>query len=219
MKVLITGATGMVGSLVLQNCLENNQVDKVVCLTRRSTNIKHAKLDEIIVDDFLALDEQAPYFEDLDAVYYCLGVYTGAVGRDEFRTVTVDYTEVLASIIAVKSPQARFCLLSGGGADRTEKSRMAFAKDKGAIENRLSKMRLGEFYAFRPGYIYPVTSREEPNFSYRLSRWFYPIIRLFGKKFSIRSTDLAQAIVRTGLVGHKLEILENRDIVSIINPH
>lgn len=216
MNVVMTGASGMIGSLVLAHCLEDARVSKVTSLLRNTTGLKHDKLTEIIVDDFLVLDDMAGRFKDLDAVYYCQGVYTGAVDRETFRQVTVDYPDALANAVLANSPQARFCLLSGAGADRTEKSRMAFARDKGIIENRLSAKGLGSFHSFRPGYIYPVTPRQEPGFGYRLSRWLYPVIRLFGDNASIRSTDLAQAMFQVGMTGHELEVLENRDIARLV---
>ncbi|MEW8051216.1 MAG: NAD-dependent epimerase/dehydratase family protein [Candidatus Thiodiazotropha sp.] len=214
-KVLITGATGMIGSLVLQHCLQDNGVEKVVSLLRRPSGVVHEKLEEIIMIDFLGLDANAPCFEGIDIVYYCLGVYTGAVDREMFRRITVDYPEALAKILIAKNPAIRFCLLSGAGADRNEKSRMMFARDKGAIENRMSRMGLKSFHAFRPGYIYPVTPRHEPNFSYRLWRWLYPLIKLMGANASVKSTELARAMFKVGLYGSDQEILENRDILKV----
>lgn len=213
-SVITTGATGMVGSLVLDLCLQSQEVSNVTSLVRRASGITHSKLKEVVVEDFLMLDEEASYFESVDVVIYCLGVYTGAVDKDLFRKITVDYPDTLARIVSTKNPHATFCLLSGAGADRTEKSRMMFARDKGAIENRLSKMELGAFHAFRPGYIYPVTPRKEPSFTYRISRFLYPLIRLLGSKASIKSTDLASAMFDVGLRGTDLEILENRDILE-----
>lgn len=215
MKALITGATGMVGSLVLQHCIESPELTKVVSLSRRRSDNCHDKVEEIIVKDFLNFDEEASYFRDVDVIFYCLGVYTGAVNKAKFHQITIDYPETLARIIFRKSPQARFCLLSGAGADRTEKSSMAFAKAKGAIENRLAAMELGAFHSFRPGCIYPVIPRQEPSFTYRLTRWLYPIIRLLGDNASIRSTELAEAMFKVGLSGHSLEVMENQDIVQL----
>ncbi len=215
--VLITGATGMIGGLVLDLCLQHDEINRMTSLVRRKSGLKHEKLDEVIVNNFLDLDPDAPCFDSVDIVYYCLGVYTGAVDRQQFRTITVDYPQTLANLLVEKNHDLIFCLLSGAGADRTEKSRMMFAKDKGTIENRLSTMGFKAFYAFRPGYIYPVTPRKEPNLSYTLSRFLYPVIRLFGTNASIKSTELAAVIFHVGLSGYKGEILENRDIKKFFN--
>ena len=214
-NVLITGATGMIGGLVLEHCLQSREVAQVTSLVRRATGTRHEKLNEVIIDDFLSLDENAPYLESVDVVYYCLGVYTGAVDRELFRMITVDYPDALAKALYRKSLDLTFCLLSGAGADRNEKSRMMFAMDKGIIENKLSKMGFKSFHAFRPGYIYPVTPRKEPNPGYRIWRALYPAIKLFGDNTSIKSTELASAMFRVGINGCDMEILENRDIKAM----
>ncbi len=213
-NVLITGASGMVGGLVLDLCLKHREVKSITSLVRHPSGINHDKLNEVIVDDFLKLDEDAPYFRTIDVVYYCIGVYTGAVDRDTFRMITVDYPEYLAKVLVKRHSEIVFCFLSGAGADRSEKSRFMFAKDKGVIENRLSVMAFKSFHAFRPGYIYPVTPRQEPNFTYRISRWLYPIIKLLGSNASIKSTELAEVMFQAGIKGYNLEIFENRDIKS-----
>lgn len=215
-KALITGATGMIGELVLEHCLGSQDLSEVVSLVRRPSGKLHAKLREVVLEDFLTLEEGADYLEAIEVVYYCLGVYTGAVNRELFREITVEYPDALADVLRKRSADLSFCLLSGAGADRSEKSRMMFAKDKGIIENRLSKKGFKAFHAFRPGYIYPVTPRPEPNFSYRLMRVLYPLIKLMGKNASIRSTDLAKAMFTVGLHGCDQEILENSDILNLL---
>ena len=101
-KVIITGATGMVGSIVLDLCLKSHDIFSVMSIVRRTSGIEHDKLNEVIITDFLNLDENASYFKSVDIVYYCLGVYTGAVDRDQFRKITVDYPEVLANVLYKK---------------------------------------------------------------------------------------------------------------------
>lgn len=214
-KVIIAGASGMIGGILLDLCLKDDHVSEVISLVRKSSGVLHPKLKELVVADFINYDAFNSDFKDVGIVFYCVGVYTGAVPRDVFRKITVDYPVALGKAIYASSPGARFCLLSGQGADRSEKSRIMFAKDKGAAENQLSGMGFKSFHAFRPGYIYPVTKRKEPNFTYRLMRVLYPGVRLMGKKFSVKSTALAKAMFLTGLNGSDLEIFENRDIVRL----
>jgi len=214
-KILITGATGMIGGLILESALKDNLITEVVSIVRKKSGVSHQKLKEVIISNFLDYSNIGDSLIDIDAVYYCLGVYTGKAPRDEFRKITVDFPAALATKLIKYSPQVNFCLLSGQGADRSEKSALMFAKDKGAIENLLSRLGFGAFYTFRPAYIYPVTPRNEPNFTYRLFRMFYPIVRLLGNNFSIRSTELAKAMYKVGLEGAHKEVLENRDIVRM----
>ncbi len=215
MRVLITGATGMIGSSVLQTHLRIAECTEIIVLTRRSTAMNDPKLTEVIIHDFLNLELDTNLLQNIDVVQYCLGSYTGTVPADLFRQINVDYPRVLAKALMNHNESIRFCLLSGQGADRTEKSRLQFAKDKGAIENILSSMDGVSLHSFRPGYIYPVEPRREPNFTYKLSRWLYPVLKLMGPKYSIPSTDLANAMVQVGMHGHSLEVLENQDIVCL----
>ena len=211
-KVVITGSTGMVGSKVLELCLQKNDIAEVVALVRKPTQIAHEKYKEFIVPDFLNYDSFVHLFHEVDIVYYCLGAYTGTVPPKEFRLINYDYPLHLAKAIHNQSPKAVFCLLSGQGADRTEKSKMQFAREKGAIENALASLGFQSFYSLRPGYIYPTTKRKEPNFFYTLSRMVYPIIKLLGNNLSITDQQLAEVIYTVGIHGHPQAILENKDM-------
>jgi hypothetical protein len=141
-----------------------------------------------------------------------LGAYTGSVSSNLFRNINFDYPYNLAKKIHSKSPDATFCLLSGQGADRTEKSKMQFARDKGAIENAIAALNFKDFYTFRPAYIYPTTKRNEPNFFYKLFRILYPILKLLGNNLSITDNQLAQTMFNVGMKGYSNEILENKDM-------
>lgn len=214
--VLIAGASGMVGKLILQECLSSNQVKKVFSLVRKSSGINHPKLQEIVVDNFSNFEGQQDAFKHIDAAFFCIGVYTGQVPKEQFKIITVDYAIAFAEALKKNSPKARLCLLSGAGADRTEKSRTAFAKFKGMAENKIALLGLN-FHSFRPAYIYPVEPRKEPNLMYSISRSLYPMIKLFGTNMSIKSTELAQAMFKVGIAGANQEVFENKDILGIIN--
>lgn len=211
-KIIIVGSTGMIGGIVLQLCMSNNDIIEVISLVRKATKIIHPKYKEVVVDDFLKYDQYVHLFNQVDIVYYCLGAYTGSVPADEFRIINFDYPYNLAKCIYTNSPTATFCLLSGQGADRTEKSKLQFARDKGAIENAIDALGFKAFYTFRPGYIYPTKKRKEPNFMYTVSRFFYPIIKLLGRTLSITDQQLGKAIYKVGMHGHTHSILENKDM-------
>ncbi|MFC2136726.1 NAD(P)H-binding protein [Bacteroidota bacterium] len=214
-NAIITGATGMVGRLVLQECLTSPEISKVTSLVRRSAGIDHEKLKEIIVNDFTDYSENEEHFKNQDIAYFCIGVYTGTVLRDEFRRITVDYTKAFADILKKHNPDATFCFLSGSGADQTEKSRMMFAKDKGIAENYIISLEFQKTHIFRPGYIYPVTPRKEPNFSYRLTRKLYPVLKAIYPNGVITSVQLAKAIFNTGLKGGDQIIYKNKTIKDL----
>ncbi len=215
-NVIIAGASGMVGQLILQQCLESEQVSKVTSLVRKPSGKSHRKLHEIVVRDFKNYDEAISDFAKIDAAFFCIGVYTGQVKDEVFKEITVDYAVNFGKCLEQNSPGSRYCMLSGMGADRTEKSKTAFAKYKGMAENQISKLNL-IFHTFRPAYIYPVSPRKEPNFMYSLSRLMYPLFKLFGKGYSIKSTELAEAMFKVAINGADNEIYENKDILSVLN--
>jgi uncharacterized protein YbjT (DUF2867 family) len=212
MNVIIAGSTGMVGNLVLTNCLNSDEISEVRSLVRQPTGLTHRKLTEIVIQDFEDYSGHPNLFKEINTAFFCLGVYTGQVSDEMFKKITVDYAVKFAAALERDSPGARICLLSGAGADRTEKSGTAFARYKGMAENQISILNL-ELYSFRPAYIYPVEPRNEPNLGYRILRVFYPLLKIFGKKFSIKSAELAKAMFYVGLNGAGKQTLENQDIL------
>ena len=106
MKVLITGATGMIGSLILNHCFESEKITKIISIARRKTNLTHPKLTEVIPKSFLDYRSNEQHFQNVDAAFYCLGAYTGAVADDQFKTITFDYTQKFAEALKEGSPNA-----------------------------------------------------------------------------------------------------------------
>ena len=218
-RVVIIGASGMVGGYALQCLLEDPAVRGVTSIGRRHLGVSHPKLNEILQADFADCSALAVALEGQDAAIFCLGTYTGAVPDAELRRVTVDYTTEFARVLRVSSPNATFAFLSGSGADPTGRSRMAFARYKGEAEKTLSAAGFPHVYIFRPAYIYPVQPRREPNFSYRLLRAIYPAFRMLFPNQVIRADDLARRMVDAAVRGMgegRTLVLENRDIRHLV---
>lgn len=89
----------MIGSLVLQNCLTRGDVNKVTSIVRKSTTTIHPKLTEVVCDDFENYETISVYLKNQDIAFFCIGVYTGAVPKDVFHKITVDYTLAFAETI------------------------------------------------------------------------------------------------------------------------
>lgn len=208
-KILIAGSTGMIGKAILSLAINDPKVDEIICLVRRPTQQQHAKVKEIVIADFLHYSEHRETFKNVAKLYYCVGVYTGTVNRETFRKITIDYPLALAEAVRSASPEMAMVLLSGQGADRTEKSRLSFALDKGKVENRLTQLLNTRFYSCRPGYIYPSKRRKEPTITYVISRYLYPLIRIMGPKYSITSAALATAMYRIGQTLPQQNYFEN----------
>jgi nucleoside-diphosphate-sugar epimerase len=210
-NILITGSNGMIGSLILQKCLKRDDVVKVTSITRKPLGIYHPKLIEIIHNDFLDYSKIENDLKTQDVCFYCIGVYTGQVPTEEFKKITVAYTEVFAQALKKNNEAASFCFLSGQGADSSERSRVLFAREKGIAENILLKLKFKSTHIFRPAYIYPITPRVEPNFFYRLMRILYKPLKFIYPNFSVTSEKLATTMVEVGMNGGE-NILENSDI-------
>jgi uncharacterized protein YbjT (DUF2867 family) len=217
-RLVIVGASGMVGGYALRYALEHPAVERVTAIGRRTLGISNPKLHEVLHPDFSDCSALAEVLSGQDVAVFCLGTYTGAVPDAELRKITVDYAIEFARVLKRSSPNAAFSFLSGNGADPTGKSRMAFARYKGEAEKTLLSMGFPSVYIFRPAYIYPVEPRKEPNLSYRLLRVTYPVFRLLFPNLVIRSDDLAKAMVdvvfREGAERQGL-VFENRDILAM----
>ena len=212
-KILITGATGMIGQLVLENCLQRDDVAKVYVMGRKTTGVTHPKLTELIRDNFMDYSDIREHL-DCDYCFYCIGVYTGQVPNDVFNTITIDYTEALIKALQEygRPEHIRFAFLSGQGADRTEKSKVLFAKAKGIAENILMASGFEKKYVFRPGYIYPVKARKEPNMMYKIMRVLYKPVSLIYPNIGLSSEKLASRMVEITFAGSTQELFENKDI-------
>jgi uncharacterized protein YbjT (DUF2867 family) len=218
-RLVIVGTSGMVGGYVLRYALEHPNVECVTSVGRRRFGISHPKLKEILYPDFADCSALAEPLSGQDAVVYCLGAYTGAVTDSELRTVTVDYTVEFARVVRGSSPDAVFTFLSGNGADPTGRSRIAFARYKGAAEKALLEAGFPRVYIFRPAYIYPVEPRKEPTFGYRLLRAVYPAFRMMFPGQVTRSDDLARAMVDVSVRETEegaSRVFENRDILAMV---
>jgi uncharacterized protein YbjT (DUF2867 family) len=219
MRLVIVGATGMVGSYALRYALENPAVGLVTAIGRKPLGISHHKLKEVLHRDFADCSALAEALSGQNAAIFCLGAYTGAVSDAELRKITVDYTIEFARVLHNSSPEAVFSFLSGSGADPTGRSRIAFARYKGEAETALLAAGFPGVFIFRPAYIYPVEPRKEPNFSYRLLRAIYPAFRVLFPNQVIPADDLARAMV--DVTGREIGkpgglVLENRDIRALV---
>jgi uncharacterized protein YbjT (DUF2867 family) len=218
-RLVVVGATGMVGGYALRYALDNSAVKTVTSVGRKKLGISHPKLNEVLHQNFADCSALADALLGQDAAVYCLGTYTGSVSDAQLRAITAEYTIEFARVLRNSSPNAAFSFLSGNGADQSGRSRLAFARYKGEAEKALLAAGFPHVYLFRPAYIYPVQPRKEPNFSYRLIRAVYPVFQLLFPNQVIRADDLGWAMVdvvlqetqeRQGLV------FENRDIRAMV---
>ncbi len=218
MRVILFGASGMVGAGVLRECLDESSVHAILVVGRRTCGVTHPKLREMIRADFFAYSDVSSDFAGYDACFFCLGVSSVRMKEAEYRRLTYDLTMAAASAVAAQSPRLTFCYISGEGTDSTEMGRVMWARVKGKTENDLLAMPLKAFM-FRPGYIHPVRGVRSPRRLYRALHLaaapVYPFMRRFLSTHVTTTENVGRAMIQVAREGYAKSILENSDINSV----
>jgi uncharacterized protein YbjT (DUF2867 family) len=218
MKVILFGASGMIGQGALLETLKRADVTKVISVGRTPLEQKDAKLEEVLLKDLTDYSSVGAAFENVDAVLFCLGVSSGGMKEADYRRITFDIPLAAAKAIHAKSPQATFCFISGASTDATEKGSVMWARVKGEAENALQKVGFKAVYCFRPGAIEPLDGIKSKTPSYR---WLYVVMSPFWpllrglKKYVTSTRQLGFALVEVAKKGFPKTILESVDINEV----
>jgi len=215
-KAIITGATGMVGEGVLLECLSHPDVERVLVINRRPGGVSHPKLCEIIHTDFFNLAPIEPQLIGYDACFFCLGVSSVGMNKEEYKHVTYDLTLNIAQLLAKLNPEMTFCYVTGAGTDSTEKGRLAWARVKGATENALMRL-FKKSYMFRPAFMKATRGQKNLKISYKLFAWVYPIGRTLYPAGFCTLQEVGLAMINAVGKGYPKQILEVKDIVQLAN--
>jgi len=215
LKVIITGATGMVGEGVLYECLHRADVEKILVITRNTCGYSHPKLSEIIHSDFSDISPLSDKLTGYNACYFCLGVTS--LGKNEAEYVRLTYTLTLnfATTLASLNPEMTFCYISGAGTDSSGKGRTMWARIKGKTENDLMKLPFKQVYNFRPAGIIPFLPLKPSQTFYKSFKylgWLFPVMKVITPNYIVTLKDLAAAMINSSLTGYSKNILEVKDI-------
>jgi hypothetical protein len=214
-SVIITGATGMVGEGVLFECLEHPAVERVLMVNRRPYNLKHPKLKELIVPDFLNLDGFTQQLTGYDACFYCAGISSWRMSEAEYTHITYDITLNFANKLAGLNPEMVFDFVSGGLTDSSEKGKTMWARVKGKTENALTRIGFRKVYNFRPGFMKATPGQRNLKSSYKAIGWLYPIVHMLLPNYVSTMRQVGQAMINSVLKGYPKQILEIKDINSL----
>ena len=214
-KVIITGATGMVGEGVLHECLLHENIEEILLVTRKSCGITHPKIKELVHNDFYDLSSIASQLKGYDACFFCLGISSIGMKEPDFYKVTYTLTMHFANTVSIQNNAMTFCYISGASTDSTEKGKVMWARVKGKTENDLMKVAFKAVYNFRPGYMQPTKGLKNTLGFYKYVSWMYPLLkRIFPNRVSTLS-ELGQAMINAALKGYTKNILEVKDIKAL----
>lgn len=212
MKVILTGATGMVGEGVLTECLNHPDVESVLLLTRKSTGLNHPKVTEVIHSDFLDISTVESRLTGFDACFFCLGVTSLGKKEAEYTRLTYDLTMHIAQKLSKLNNGMVFCYVSGGGTDSSEKGRLMWARVKGKTENDLMKLPFKAVYNFRPGFLIPSRGAKNVLPAYKYFSWLVPILKVITPKAIGSLKEVGLAMINVVKYGYRKNILEVVDI-------
>jgi uncharacterized protein YbjT (DUF2867 family) len=214
MKVLITGSTGMVGEGVLLECLKHSGIDQVLVINRKPGGVSHAKLREIIHTDFFDLKPIEQQLTGLNACFFCLGVSSVGMSKEEYRHITYDLTLNVAQLLAKLNPATIFCYVTGASTDSSEQGSVAWARVKGATENALLRL-FKRAYMFRPGFMKATQGQKNVKGYYKFIAWLYPIGRSVYPAGFCTLEEVGLAMIKAAINGYPKQILEVKDIVAL----
>jgi uncharacterized protein YbjT (DUF2867 family) len=215
-RVLILGATGMVGQGVLRECLRAADVTDVISVGRSPLELSHEKLRSVVVADLFALDVDPENLSDVDACFFCLGVSSAGMSPEAYERVTHDLTLAVADALGAHSPDPTFVYVSGAGTSET--GRMRWARVKGRTERELL-VRFPKAYMFRPGIIQPLHGIRSRT---RLYRALYiaatplmGLLRRVSPRLVVTTEQVGLAMLAVARHGADQKFLDNADIAAL----
>jgi len=216
MKVLLFGATGMVGQGVLRECLLDPDVESVVSIGRGATGTQHPKLRELHHSNFLDFSAIENQLSGFDACFFCLGVSSAGMSEEQYTRVTYGFTMAAARVLAKLNPPMTFIYVSGMGTDSSEHGRSMWARVKGKTENELLRLPFRAAYMFRPGAIVALHGVKSKT---KLYRFFYvvlgplpPLLYKLFPKYVTTTEQIGRAMLKVARDGWPKRVLETADI-------
>ncbi len=214
-KVILTGATGLVGEGVLLESLANPQIAEVLVVGRKTCGKTHPKLKELLVSSFFELHEVKEQLRGYDACFYCAGVSSAGMNEQDYSHITYDTTLAFAQTLFEINPSIAFCFISGSHTDSTEKGKIMWARVKGKTENALAKMGFETLYHFRPGLMKPTEGQQNVKGYYKVISKMYGLFKLLFPNNVSTMKVVGQAMINSITKGYPKQILEVPDIKQL----
>jgi uncharacterized protein YbjT (DUF2867 family) len=219
MKLIVFGATGMIGQGVLRACLATSDIERVLVIGRTKCGVEHAKITELLLPDLHDYSKVEAELTGYDATLFCLGVSAAGLSEDQYRKITFDLTLAAARALLKVNPQMTFIYISGEGTDSTGAGRTMWARVKGQTENALLALGFRRAYMFRPGIIQPLHGIKSKTRAYRIGYAIagplFPILRIASKNLMTDTDRISTALLYVAKEGYSKPILRNSDINAV----
>ena len=214
-KAIITGTTGMVGEGVLHECLNHSDVESVLVINRKSCNVQHPKLNEIIHNNFYDFTGIEKDLRGYNACFFCLGTTSVGKSEEEYNKITYLLTKTFADTLVKLNPGMTFCYVSGAGTDSTEKGKVMWARVKGKTENYLLHLGFKKAYMFRPALILPTKGLKNTLTLYKIFFPLLPIVKFLLPKYACTLKEIGLAMINAVTKGYDRNVLEVLDIKTL----
>ena len=210
MKIILTGATGYVGEGTLLELLKVDAVEKILSVSRKPTGIKHEKLEEYLVSDFMQLKDGDEHFKGYDAVFFIAGITSVGTPKDVYMRISQEIPLHFADIMPDKE-RMTFIYLSGAGTSPEGKQFWQQVKSKTEAEIQTKEFK--RTFAFRPAIMRWSKGQKHVQKMQYAFIVFYPLMRLMGQANNMKEIALSQLVLaRDGY--HKFAI-DSKDITKL----
>ena len=219
MKVILFGATGMVGQGALRECLLDPTVERVLTIGRNPTSQHHAKLREIRHDNFLDYSAIESDLVGYDACFFCLGISSVGLSEERYRHITYDFTLAAARTLSKLNPAMVFIYVTGRGTDSTMQGQLMWARVKGETENELLKLPFKAAYMFRPAAIQPLHGIKSKTAWYQaiyaVAAPLFGLLKRVAPKYITTTERIGRAMIKVARDGYPKAVLESDDINQV----
>ena len=219
MKVIVTGATGMVGKGVLLECLDHKDITEVLHVGRKTLGIDHPKLKELLHSDFSEFDSVTEQLKGYDACYHCMGVSAAGMDEETYTRLTYEFTMALMRVLFNNNPHMTVIYVSGQGTDSSEEGNSMWGRVKGKTENDILKMGFKQAFAFRPGAIIPRKGVEPSSQLYKLFvnnlTWLLKGVKLMAPNSVVDTIQIGLAMIHITQKGYAQNVINPKDILEL----
>jgi len=218
-KVILFGATGMLGQGVLREALSAPDVDRVLTVGRTPTGHRDKKLTDLVHQNFGDFSSAERQLTGFDACFFCLGVSSAGMKEADYRHLTYDFALAAARTLVRLNPRMTFVYVSGTGTDSSARGRVMWARVKGETENAILALPFRAAYMFRPAFVQPMHGETSRVSWYRgiyaATGWLYPVLRRFFPRYVTTTEEIGRAMLRVAREGDSKRVIENQDITAL----